>query len=54
MLLREGMAERERDRSKDVGAARCIAAVNHSARLGHWRYVKIHSTHQLTAALAPD
>jgi hypothetical protein len=54
MLLREGMAEREQDRSKDVGAARWIAAVNHWARLGRWRCVKIHSPYQLTPALAPD
>ncbi len=54
MLLREGMAEREQDRSKDVGAARWIAAVNHRARLGRWRCVKIHSPHQATPALAPD
>lgn len=54
MLLREGMAEREQDRSKDVGAARWIAAVNHWARLGRWRCVKIHSPHQATPALAPD
>jgi type III restriction enzyme len=43
--------EREQDRSKDVGAARWIAAVNHWGRLGHWRYAKIHSPHQLKAVL---
>jgi type III restriction enzyme len=43
--------EREQDRSKDVGAQRWIAAVNHWDRLGHWRYVKIHSPYQLKAAI---
>jgi hypothetical protein len=43
--------EREQDRSKDVGAARWIAAVNHWGRLGRWRYAKIHSPHQLKAVL---
>ena len=43
--------EREQDRSKDVGAARWIAAVNHWGRLGHWRYSKIHSPHELRAVL---
>jgi type III restriction enzyme len=43
--------EREQDRSKDVGAARWIAAVNHWGRLGHWRYAKIHSPHELKAVL---
>jgi len=35
--------EGEQDRSKDVGAARWIAAVNHWGKLGAWRYAKIHS-----------
>jgi type III restriction enzyme len=43
--------EREQDRSKDVGAARWIAAVNHWGRLGRWRYAKIHSPHQLGVVL---
>jgi type III restriction enzyme len=43
--------EREQDRSKDVGAQRWIAAVNHWGKLGRWRYVKIHSPHQLKAVL---
>ena len=43
--------EREQDRSKDVGAARWIAAVNHWGRLGHWRYAKIHSPRQLGVVL---
>jgi type III restriction enzyme len=29
--------EREADRSKDVGAQRWIAAVNHWGKLGRWR-----------------
>ncbi len=43
--------EREQDRSKDVGAQRWIAAVNHWGKLGHWRYIKIHSPYQLKAAI---
>ena len=43
--------EREQDRSKDVGAQRWIAAVNHWGKLGHWRYTKIHSPYQLKALL---
>ncbi|HVA87443.1 MAG TPA: DEAD/DEAH box helicase family protein [Candidatus Saccharimonadales bacterium] len=43
--------EREQDRSKDVGAQRWIAAVNHWSKLGHWRYAKIHSPHQLKSVL---
>jgi hypothetical protein len=43
--------EREQDRSKDVGAARWIAAVNHWDRLGQWRYAKIHSPHELKVVL---
>jgi len=43
--------EREQDRSKDAGAARWIAAVNHWGRLGHWRYVKLRSPHDLEARL---
>lgn len=43
--------EREQDRSKDVGAQRWIAAVNHWGKLGHWRYVKIYSPYQLKAAI---
>jgi type III restriction enzyme len=39
--------EREQDRSKDVGAARWVDAVNHWGRLGHWRYAKIHSPYDL-------
>ena len=37
--------------TKDVGAARWIAAVNHWGRLGHWRYAKIHSPRQLGVVL---
>ena len=43
--------EREQDRSKDVGAQRWIAAVNHWGKLGHWRYVKIHSPYQFRTAI---
>jgi len=43
--------EREQDRSKDAGAQRWIAAVNHWGKLGRWRYVKLHSPHALSAAL---
>lgn len=46
--------EREADRSKDVGAARWIASVNHWGRLGRWRYAKIHSPHDLISALGAD
>ena len=44
--------EREPDRSKDVGAARWIAAVNHWARLGRWRYAKILGPYDLQRVLA--
>ena len=44
--------EREQDRSKDVGAARWIAAVNHCGKLGSWRYARIHSPHDLAAVHA--
>jgi type III restriction enzyme len=40
--------EREQDRSKDVGAQ----LVNHWGKLGHWRYVKIHSLYQLKSAIS--
>ena len=43
--------EREQDRSKDIGTARWIAAVNHWGRLGHWRYAKINSPYELKAVL---
>ncbi len=43
--------EREQERSKDVGAARWIAAVNHWGRLGQWRYAKVHSPHDVQAVL---
>ena len=46
--------EREADRSKDVGAQRWIAAVNHWGKLGRWRYVKIHSPHDLESVLGAD
>ena len=46
--------EREADRSKDVGAARWIDAVNHWGKLGHWRYAKIHSPHDLLSVLGDD
>ena len=46
--------EREADRSKDVGAQRWIDAVNHWGKLGHWRYAKIHSPHDLTSVLGDD
>ena len=46
----EGL-KREADRSKDVGAQRWIAAVNHWGKLGRWRYVKIHSPHDLHSVL---
>ena len=37
LLIEVKGLEREQDRSKDAGAARWIAAVNHWGRLGHWR-----------------
>lgn len=43
--------EREQDRSKDVGALRWIAAVNHWGKLGRWRYAKLHSPHDLGRVL---
>ena len=43
--------EREQDRSKDVGAARWIAAVNHWGRMGTWRYVKVRTPFGLRQAL---
>ncbi len=43
--------EREQDRSKDVGAARWIAAVNHWDRLGRWRYSKLNAPHDLVRVL---
>ena len=46
--------EREADRSKDVGAQRWIAAVNHWGKLGRWRYVKLHSPHDLMSVLGAD
>ncbi len=46
--------EREADRSKDVGARRWIAAVNHWGKLGRWRYAKIHSPHDLISLLGND
>jgi len=46
--------EREADRSKDVGAQRWIAAVNHWGKLGRWRYVKLHSPHDLVSVLGDD
>ena len=46
--------EREADRSKDVGAKRWIDAVNHWGKLGHWRYAKIHSPHDLISVLGDD
>lgn len=46
--------EREADRSKDVGAQRWIAAVNHWGKLGRWRYAKIHSPHDLLSVLTGD
>jgi type III restriction enzyme len=39
--------EREADRSKDVGAHRWIAAVNHWGKLGTWRFAKIYTPHTL-------
>jgi type III restriction enzyme len=44
--------EREQDRSKEAGAHRWIDAVNHWGKLGHWRYAKIYSPHQLESVLA--
>ena len=46
--------EREADRSKDVGAQRWMAAVNHWGKLGRWRYAKIHSPHDLVSVLNGD
>lgn len=46
--------EREADRSKDVGAHRWVAAVNHWGKLGHWRYVKVYDPHDLESALGGD
>lgn len=46
--------EREADRSKDAGAHRWIAAVNHWGKLGQWRYAKIHSPHDLVSVLGDD
>lgn len=43
--------EREQDRSKDAGAARWIAAVNHWGKLGLWRYAKMRSPHELSRVL---
>jgi type III restriction enzyme len=43
--------EREQDRSKDVGAQRWMAAVNHWGKLGRWRYAKVHSPHDLITVL---
>jgi type III restriction enzyme len=43
--------EREQDRSKEAGARRWIAAVNHWGKLGQWRYAKIYSPHQLASVL---
>ena len=45
--------EREPDRSKDVGMERWIDAVNHWGRLGHWRYVKLRSPHDIDQNLQP-
>jgi len=42
---------RAQDRSRDVGAARWIAAVNHWARLGRWRYAKLNAPHDLMRVL---
>ena len=41
----------EQDRSKDVGAARWIAAVNHWGRMGAWRYAKVRTPYGLRQAL---
>jgi type III restriction enzyme len=46
--------EREADRSKDVGAQRWVAAVNHWGKLGRWRYAKLHSPHDLISVLGGD
>jgi type III restriction enzyme len=43
--------EREQDRSKDAGALRWIAAVNHWGRLGQWRYAKVYDIATLPKAL---
>ena len=51
LLIEVKGLEREQDRSKDAGAARWIAAVNHWGRLGHWRYVKLRSPHDLARHL---
>lgn len=47
LLIEVKGLEREQDRSKDTGAARWIAAVDHWGRLGRWRYVKLRSPHDL-------
>ena len=52
LLLEVKGLEREQDRSKDVGARRWITAVNHWGKLGHWRYVKVHTPYALAAALS--
>jgi type III restriction enzyme len=46
--------EREQDRSKDAGAARWIAAVNHWGKLGTWRYAKVRRQHDLHQVLEVD
>ncbi len=46
--------ECEADRSRDVGAQRWIAAVNHWGEHGRWRLAKIHSLHDLISVLGND
>jgi hypothetical protein len=43
--------EREQDRAKQVGMQRWVDAVNHWGRLGHWRFEKLHSPHDLDRVL---